>query len=55
MNKIELLQARVDTLEDDRTALQEKAGELQEKNKALTKEKKCNVSSFGLVVVAFSL
>ena len=55
MNKVELLQARVDTLEDDKTALQEKAGKLQEKNKALAKEKKGNLSSFGLVVVVFFL
>ena len=51
--KVKLLEARVDTLEQDNSALKEKASKLQEKVKATTKEKKyifffllCSSSSF---------
>ena len=54
MKKIDLLRARVDTLEEDNSVLQEKVHKLQEKTKPLTKEKKGSFSSFGLVVVASS-
>ena len=39
--KVRLLEARVETLEQDNSALQEKASKLWEKAKALAKEKKC--------------
>jgi len=54
LNKINLLQARVDTLEEDKALLEGTAHKLQEKTKPLTKEKKGSFSSFGLVVVASS-
>ena len=38
--KLKLLEARVDTLEQDNSALKEKASKLQEKVKAAAKEKK---------------
>ena len=38
--KVKLLEARVDTLEQDNFALKEKASKLQEKVKAAAKEKK---------------
>jgi len=51
--KVKLLEARVDTLEQDNSALKEKASKLQEKVKAAAKEKKgifffllCPSSSF---------
>ena len=51
--KVELLEARAETLEQDNSALKEKASKLQEKVKAATKEKKaifffllCPSSSF---------
>jgi len=50
LKKIDLLRARVDTLEEDNSVLQEKVHKLQEKTKALAKEKKGNFSSFGLAV-----
>jgi len=40
LGKINLLEARVETLEQDNSALQEKASKLQEKAKTLAKEKK---------------
>ena len=40
LGKINLLEARVETLEQDNSALQEKASNLQEKAKTLAKEKK---------------
>ena len=51
--KVKLLEARVDTLEQDNSALKEKASKLQERVKAAAKEKKgiflfllCPSSSF---------
>ena len=51
--KVKLLEARVETLEQDNSSLKEKASKLQEKVKAATKEKKgiflfllCPSSSF---------
>ena len=51
--KVKLLEARADTLEQDNSALKEKASNLQEKVKAAAKEKKgifffllCPSSSF---------
>ena len=38
--KVKLLEAQVDTLEQDNSALKEKASKLQEKVKAAAKEKK---------------
>ena len=38
--KVRLLEARVETLKQDNSALQEKASKLQEKAKTLAKEKK---------------
>jgi len=38
--KVKLLEARVETLEQDNSALKDKASKLQEKVKAATKEKK---------------
>ena len=38
--KVNLLEARVETLEQDNSALKDKASKLQEKAKATTKEKK---------------
>jgi len=38
--KVKLLEARVETLEQDNSALKDKASKLQEKAKATTKEKK---------------
>ena len=38
--KVKLLEARVETLEQDNSALKEKASKLQEKVKVATKEKK---------------
>ena len=38
--KVELLEARVETLEQDNSALKEKSSKLQEKVKAASKEKK---------------
>ena len=38
--KVKLLEARMETLEQDNSALKEKASKLQEKVKAATKEKK---------------
>ena len=40
LEKINLLEARVETLEQDNSALQEKASKLQEKAKTLANEKK---------------
>ena len=39
--KVRLLEARVETLEQDNSALKDKASKLQEKAKAAAKEKKC--------------
>ena len=39
--KVRLLEARVETLEHDNSALKDKASKLQEKAKAAAKEKKC--------------
>ena len=39
--KVKLLEARVETLEQDNTALKDKASKLQEKAQAAAKEKKC--------------
>ena len=47
LEKIKLLKARVETLEQDNFALQEKASKLQDKTKTLAKEKKGISSSFG--------
>ena len=51
--KVKLLEARVETLEQDNSALKDKASKLQEKAKAAAKEKKgipflllCCLSSF---------
>ena len=41
LEKVKLLEARVETLEQDNSALKEKASKLQERVKAATKEKKC--------------
>jgi len=53
LEKVKLLEARVETLEQDNSALKEKASKLQEKVKATAKEKKgifffllCPSSSF---------
>ena len=40
LEKVKLLEARVETLEQDNSALKEKASKLQEKVKASAKEKK---------------
>ena len=40
LEKVKLLEARVETLEQDNSALKEKASKLQEKVKAAAKEKK---------------
>jgi hypothetical protein len=40
LEKVRLLEARVEALEQDSSALQDKASKLQEKAKALAKEKK---------------
>jgi len=47
LEKIKLLKAQVETLEQDNFALQEKASKLQDKMKTLAKEKKGISSSFG--------
>jgi len=39
--KVKLLEALVETLEQDNSALKDKASKLQEKVKAAAKEKKC--------------
>ena len=39
--KVRLLEARVETLEQDNSALKDKASKLQEKAKAAAKEKRC--------------
>ena len=39
--KVKLLEARVETLEQDNSALKDKASKLQEKVKPAAKEKKC--------------
>ena len=39
--KVRLLEARVETLEQDNSAMKDKASKLQEKAKAAVKEKKC--------------
>ena len=39
--KVRLLEARVETLEQDNSAMKDKASKLQEKAKAAAKEKKC--------------
>ena len=41
LEKVKLSEARVETLEQDNSALKEKASKLQERVKAATKEKKC--------------
>ena len=53
LEKVKLLEARVETLEQDNSALKEKASKLQEKVKAAAKEKKgifffllCSLSGF---------
>ena len=60
--KVKLLEARVDTLEQDNSALKEKASKLQEKVKVAAKEKKgifffllCPSSSFLCSHVFFAL
>jgi len=55
LDKINLLQARVDALEQDNSVLQEKSHKLQKKTKALAKEKKGNHFSLELVVVVVFL
>jgi len=47
LERINLLEARVETLEQDNSALQERAYMLQEKTKTLAKEMKGISSSFG--------
>ena len=61
LEKVKLLEARVETLEQDNSALKEKASKLQEKVKTSVKEKKgvfffllCPSSGFSSVLM-FSL
>ena len=53
--KVKLLEARVETLEQDNSALKDKASKLQKKVKAATKEKKIFSSFFCLLRVVFFL
>ena len=53
--KVRLLEARVEALEQDNSALKDKASKLQKKVKAATKEKKIFSSFFCLLRVVFFL